>query len=75
MFEYGLTSIASLLTHVPQKNKKFEWQEACEKSFQLFNDRLTSTQVLTLPDGTNCFVVYCDASRVGFGVCLCNMGK
>ena len=39
----------------------------------MLKDRLTLSQVLTLPEGTKGFVVYCDASRVGLGVLLCNM--
>ncbi|WMV54950.1 hypothetical protein MTR67_048335, partial [Solanum verrucosum] len=49
--------------------------EACEKSFQELKDRLTSAPVLTLPEGTNGFVVYCDASRVGLGCVLMQHGK
>ncbi|WMV58709.1 hypothetical protein MTR67_052094, partial [Solanum verrucosum] len=43
--------------------------EACEKSFQVLKNKLTSTPVLTLPY-TNGFVVYCDASRIGLGCVL-----
>ena len=67
--------IESPLTTLTQKSKKFEWSEACEKSFHMLKHRLTSALVLTLPKGTKGFVVYCDAFRVGLGVCLCNMGK
>ena len=61
----GFASIASLLTTLTQNSTKFKWSEACEKSFQLLKDRLTSAPVLTLPEGTKGYVVYCDASRVG----------
>ena len=74
-FVDGFMFIASLLTTLTQKSKKFEWSEACEKSFLFLKDRLSSTSVLTLTEGTKDFVVYCDASRVGLGVCLCNTGK
>ena len=60
-------SIASTLT---RKSNKFEWSEACEKSFQLLKDRLTSAPMLTLPEGTKHFVVYYDASRLGLGYVL-----
>ena len=33
-------------------------------------DKISSVSVLTLPEGTKGFVVYCDASRVGFGCVL-----
>ncbi|WMV51066.1 hypothetical protein MTR67_044451, partial [Solanum verrucosum] len=66
----GFSSIASPLTALNQKKDKFELPEACEKSFQELKDILTSTLVLTLPEGMNCFIVYCDASRVGLGCVL-----
>ncbi|WMV46289.1 hypothetical protein MTR67_039674 [Solanum verrucosum] len=37
--------------------------------------RLTIASVFTLPEGTQCFVVYCDASRVGLGYVLMQNGK
>ncbi|KAH0644963.1 hypothetical protein KY284_032847 [Solanum tuberosum] len=40
---------------------------ACEKSFQELKDRLTSALVLTLPERSDGFVVYCDVSRIGLG--------
>ena len=43
---------------------------ACERKFQILKARLISTPVLTLPEGTNCFLLYCDAYRVGLGCVL-----
>ncbi|KAH0784229.1 hypothetical protein KY290_003827 [Solanum tuberosum] len=74
-FVEGFSSIASPLTALTQYKSKFEWSESCEKSFQLFKDKLTSAPVLTLPEGTKGFVVYCDASRVGLGCVLMQHGK
>ena len=74
-FVEGFSSIASPLTALTQKKSKFEWSESCEKSFQLLKDKLTSAPVLTLPEGTEGFVVYCDASRVGLGCVLMQHGK
>ena len=37
--------------------------------------QLTSAVILTLPDGVDGFVVYCDASRVGLGCVLIQKGK
>ncbi|KAH0730003.1 hypothetical protein KY289_001191 [Solanum tuberosum] len=68
-------SIASPLTSLTQKKAKFVWSKTCEKSFQELNDRHTSAPVLTLVEGTNCFVVYCDASTVGLGCVLMQNGK
>ncbi|WMV27895.1 hypothetical protein MTR67_021280 [Solanum verrucosum] len=54
---------------------KFQWSKACEKSFLELKKRLNTTPVLTLPEGTQGFVVYCDASRVGLGCVLMQNGK
>ncbi|KAH0716656.1 hypothetical protein KY290_012918 [Solanum tuberosum] len=69
-FVEGFSSIASSLIALTQKKAKFVWSEACEKSFQGLKDRLTSAPVLTLPEGTDGFVVYCDAFSVGLGCVL-----
>ncbi|WMV29393.1 hypothetical protein MTR67_022778, partial [Solanum verrucosum] len=69
-FVEGFSSISSPLTKLTQKTAKFKWFEACEKSFQELKKRLTTAQVLTLPKGTQGFVVHCDASRVGLGCVL-----
>ena len=70
----GFTSIVSSLTTLTKKSKKCEWSEACEKFFQLLKHRLTSALVLTLPEGTNGFVVYSATSRVGLGFVLLQNG-
>ncbi|WMV46412.1 hypothetical protein MTR67_039797 [Solanum verrucosum] len=74
-FVEGFSSIASPLTALTQKKSKLEWSESCERSFQLLKDKLTSALVLTLPEGTEGFVVYCDASRVGLGCVFMQHGK
>ena len=54
----GFASIFSPLTPLTQKTVKFEWSEAYEKSFEMLKDRYTFAPVLTLPEGSKCFVVY-----------------
>ena len=71
----GFASVASSLATLAQKNVKYEWSEACERSFQILKDRLTTTLVLNLSEGTKGFIVYCDASRVGIGCVLMKHGK
>ena len=41
----------------------------------MLKDRITYAPVLTLPEGTKGFLVYCDASRVGLGRVLMQNGK
>ncbi|XP_075111389.1 uncharacterized protein LOC142181772 [Nicotiana tabacum] len=61
-FVEGFSSISSPLTKLTQKATKFQWSDTCERSFQELKNRLTSAPVLTLPEGTEDYVVYCDAS-------------
>jgi hypothetical protein len=63
------------MTELLKKEKKFNWTESCEKSFQELKRRLTTAPVLTLPDIQRDFVVYCDASRQGLGCVLMQDGK
>jgi hypothetical protein len=63
------------MTEFLKKEKKFNWTESCEKSFQELKRRLTTTPVLTLPDIQQDFVVYCDACRQGLGYVLMQDGK
>ena len=44
-FVDSFASIACPLTTLTQKSKKYEWSEASEISFEILNDRITSTQV------------------------------
>ncbi|WMV46405.1 hypothetical protein MTR67_039790 [Solanum verrucosum] len=74
-FVEGFSSIAYPMTALTQKKAKFIWSEACEKNFQKVKDRLTFAPVLTLLEGTNGFVVYCDASKIGLGCVLMQNGK
>ena len=74
-FLNDFTSIAFPLTTLTQKSNKFEWLEACERSFKILKDRLTSALVLTLMRGTKGFIVYCDATRVGLGCMLMQHGR
>ena len=63
------------MTRLTQNNTKFVWFDACENSFQLLKEKLTTAPVLTLPTGEDKFTVYCDASRVGLGCVLMQNGR
>ena len=67
--------IAEPMTRLTQKNVKFMWSEACENSFQLLKENLTTTLVLNLPNREDKFTVYCDASKVGLGYVLMQNGR
>ena len=53
----------------------FQRSDDCEKSFAELKTRLTTTPVLTLPKGSDGYVIYCDASRVILGCVLIQRGK
>ncbi|WVZ63740.1 hypothetical protein U9M48_013348 [Paspalum notatum var. saurae] len=71
----GFAKIAKPMTALQKKGVRFEWTEACEKSFQELKAKLTSTPVLVLPDIHRDFVIYCDASRQGLGCVLMQDNK
>ncbi|XP_070032440.1 uncharacterized protein [Nicotiana tomentosiformis] len=63
------------LIELGMKAVKFQWSDAYERSFQELKSRLTTAPLLTLPEGTDEFVIYCDASRIGLGCVLMQHGK
>ncbi|GJS03906.1 putative reverse transcriptase domain-containing protein [Tanacetum coccineum] len=58
------------MTKLTQKTVKFEWGEKEEAAFQLLKQKLCNVPILALPEGSENFVVYCDASHNGLGVFL-----
>ncbi|GKF82439.1 reverse transcriptase domain-containing protein, partial [Tanacetum coccineum] len=58
-----------------QKNKKYEWGEEEEEAFQTLKQKLCSAPILALPEGTEDFMVYCDASLKGYGAVLMQREK
>ncbi|GJW81542.1 putative reverse transcriptase domain-containing protein, partial [Tanacetum coccineum] len=67
--------IAKPFTSLTQKNKKYEWGAEQEEAFQTLKDNLCNALILSLPDGIEDFVVYCDASNQGLGCVLMQRGK
>ncbi|GJT55548.1 putative reverse transcriptase domain-containing protein [Tanacetum coccineum] len=69
------TRIAKPLTLLTQKNKKYGWGAEQEEAFQLLKSKLCDAPILSLPDGVEDFVVYCDASNQGLGCVLMQRNK
>ncbi|GJW69758.1 putative reverse transcriptase domain-containing protein [Tanacetum coccineum] len=63
------------MTKLTQKSVKFDWEEKVEASFQLLKQKLCSAPILALPEGSENFVVYCDASHKGLGKVLMQREK
>ncbi|KAJ4717010.1 Retrotransposon protein, putative, Ty3-gypsy subclass [Melia azedarach] len=74
-FVEGFSRIATPLTQLTRKNVKFQWSDECEKSFQELKHRLVTAQVLTIPTGSDGYVIYSDASLKGLGCVLMQNGK
>ncbi|GJS86192.1 putative reverse transcriptase domain-containing protein [Tanacetum coccineum] len=69
-FIKGFSKIAKPMTELTQKNQKFDWGEEQEEAFQLLKQKLCAAPILALPEGSEDFVVYCDASIKGLGAVL-----
>ncbi|GJT43198.1 putative nucleotidyltransferase, ribonuclease H [Tanacetum coccineum] len=74
-FIKNFSKIAKPLTSLTQKNQKYEWGEKQEEAFQTLKDNLCNAPILSLPDGVEDFVVYCDASNQGLGCVLMQRDK
>ncbi|GJZ66794.1 putative reverse transcriptase domain-containing protein [Tanacetum coccineum] len=74
-FIEGFSKIAKPMTKLTQKGIKFDWGEKEENAFQLIKQKLCSAPILALPEGSEDFVVYCDASHKGLGVVLMQREK
>ncbi|GJV92914.1 putative reverse transcriptase domain-containing protein [Tanacetum coccineum] len=74
-FIANFSKIAKPLTSLTQKNQKYVWGIEQEEDFQTLKNNLCDAPILSLPDGVEDFVVYCDASNQGLGCVLMQRGK
>jgi hypothetical protein len=74
-FIENFSKIAKPMTELLKTNTPYVWLDKCEAGFQELKTCLTTTPVLTLPDASKDFVVYCDASRQGLRCVLMQGGK
>ncbi|GJR93865.1 putative reverse transcriptase domain-containing protein [Tanacetum coccineum] len=74
-FIEGFSKIAKPMTKLTQKKVTFEWGDKQETVFQLIKQKLCSALILALPEGSEDFIVYCDASKKGLGVVLMQREK
>nr|GEW19231.1 transposon Ty3-G Gag-Pol polyprotein [Tanacetum cinerariifolium] len=72
-YEFQVMSFG--LTNAPAKSVKFDWGEKEEAAFQLLKKKLCSAPILALPEGSENFMVYCDASHKGLGMVLMQKEK
>ncbi|GKE72492.1 putative reverse transcriptase domain-containing protein [Tanacetum coccineum] len=74
-FIEGFSKIAKPMTKLTQKKIKFEWGDKQEAAFQLLKQKLCSAPILALPEGSEDFIAYCDASKKGLGAVLMQREK
>ncbi|GKA17424.1 putative reverse transcriptase domain-containing protein [Tanacetum coccineum] len=74
-FIEGFSKIAKPMTKLTQKKVKFEWGDKQEAAFQLLKQKLCSAPILALPEGSEDFIAYCDASKKGLGAVLMQREK
>ncbi|GJS62251.1 putative reverse transcriptase domain-containing protein [Tanacetum coccineum] len=66
-FLEGFSKIAKPVTKLTQKKVKFVWGDKQEAAFQLLKQKLCSAPILALPERSEDFITYCDASKKGLG--------
>ena len=74
-FIKGFSQISRPLTNLTKKGRPFQWTDKCEAAFQELKTRLTSAPVLTLPDPSQPYELYTDASLMGLGCVLMQDGR
>ncbi|GJY83891.1 putative reverse transcriptase domain-containing protein [Tanacetum coccineum] len=74
-FIEGFSKIAKPKTKLTQKKVKFVWGDKQEAAFQLLKQKLCSAPILTLPEGSEDFIAYCDTSKKGLGAVLIQREK
>ncbi|GJT05978.1 putative reverse transcriptase domain-containing protein [Tanacetum coccineum] len=73
---FGLTNApAVFMDLMNRKDKKYEWGKEEEEAFQTLQQKLSSAPILALPEGTDDFVVNCNASLKGYGAVLMQREK
>ncbi|KAI3790948.1 hypothetical protein L2E82_04403 [Cichorium intybus] len=74
-FIENFSKIAQPLTALTQKDRKFLWEEKQEEAFQILKNKLCNAPILAFPEGSENFVVFCDASHQGLGCVLMQNDK
>nr|GEW45716.1 putative reverse transcriptase domain-containing protein [Tanacetum cinerariifolium] len=74
-FIEGFSKIAKPMTKLTQKKVIFDWGDKQKAAFQLLKQKLCSAPILALPEGSEDFVAYCDASHKGLGAVLMQREK
>ncbi|GJW70657.1 putative reverse transcriptase domain-containing protein [Tanacetum coccineum] len=74
-FMEGFSKIDKSMTKLTPKGIKFDWGDKQEGAFRLLKQKLCSAPILALPEGSEDFIVYYDASHKGLGAVLMQREK
>ena len=74
-FVRDFSKLAAPLTRLTRKGTPFTWSEDCESSFLELKTRLTTAPVLIIPQRGLGYTVCCDASLLGLGSVLEQLGR
>jgi hypothetical protein len=74
-FILNFSKATKLITELLKKGNKYIWNDACDESFKVLKKLSTTSPVLTQPDITKPFYVYCDAFGTGLGGVLMQEGQ
>jgi hypothetical protein len=74
-FIEGFSKIARPMTALLVKKVEFKWTPACQESFEMLKQKLTTAPLLVLPDVHKPFSVYCEASYTVLGCVSMQDGK
>jgi hypothetical protein len=72
-FIKNFSEITLPISNLLKQNVIFNWDDNCNKAFNILKDKLTSYPILQQPDFTKKFVLHCDASGYALGVILCQI--
>ena len=67
--------ISRPLTTLTKKDKKFEWTPACQKSFDPLKETLCGEPILKYADTSKPYILYTDASKLGWAGVLTQSHK
>ena len=74
-FIAGFSRMAHAITSLQRKEKKFQWTDECESSFQQLKKLLTSAPILKIVDPSKDYVVCTNARKEGLGGVLIQEGS
>ncbi|GKD88219.1 putative reverse transcriptase domain-containing protein [Tanacetum coccineum] len=71
----GFLKDSQATNKVNLENQIIIWEKEQEEAFQTLKNKLYDAPIISLPEGSENFVVYCDASHKGLGYVLIQRDK